>query len=95
MAIRGSSFLVLVSVTILVFSAAILLKVACETPEIIDHFVFHKNCSSEYDASPATDARPGQVSFHSRLNVITRDSMISYLEKQKNSPPPVSLNDAA
>jgi len=74
-----------ISITIFVFSAAILLKVACEAPEITDYFIFQKNYASECEKL---------LIHHTQANkplpyncAITRDAIISYLEKQKNSPP--------
>lgn len=87
MNIRKPCLLALIAVTVFVFSAAIV-RIACEAPEFISHCILQRTSAQEFGSLPIVDPRLHKVLLCEPMRGITRESIITYLEKQKNSPPP-------
>jgi len=85
MGIRKKLFLKIIAV-VFIFGVVILLKSVCEASEHTDNFILQKNISPER-AQRSIASRTDKFLFYNRINVITLEPIILYLEKQKNSPP--------
>ena len=92
MVIKRPLLLVLIFATVFIFSAAILVKITCEASEVTDHFIFQRNSASEYGGLPENSIQTDKILSCDGAGAITLESIILYLEKQKNSPPGFSCH---